>query len=215
MIRFIKAAAGSRGSAAENVHKNATSLPPRDAAFPWMFVSANHVFRTGKRLVLWGSAWCDGRRVCSFIYNRSGRRRRGPIGHAQLNDAPGTVALTDSQTVQSTRRICTRVPAHCQIILLVIDSSRCEACAAERGKDATTGWVLTNCFRVLSVWNELSVCFKPWKQTLSSICTASKSCHAQGSSFTRVKPTFTACARLAGPCFLKRAEEELIKLATF
>ncbi len=108
--------------------------------------------------------------------------------------------------------MCAGGPAHGQIIPLVIDSSRCEACAAQRGKETTKGECITYCFCVLSVWNYNSVTIKPRRGTLPSLCKARDSCHARCSSFTRVKPTFTASARLTSPSFLERAEE---KLATF
>lgn len=158
------------------------------------------------RLVLWGSS-------CSSFTQKSRRRRRRQIRHAHVLYDVWAVTLTDSQTVQQTRWKCARDSAHCQIILLVIDFSRCEACAAERGKDATAGWV-HNCFCLLSVWNWMSVCFKTSRGTLSSICRACDYCHAQCSSFTRVKSTFATCARLASPSFLKRADE-MSQLATF
>ncbi len=74
------------------------------------------------------------------------------------------------------------------------------------------GECITYCFCVLSVWNYNSVTIKPRRGTLPSLCKARDSCHARCSSFTRVKPTFTASARLTSPSFLERAEE---KLATF
>jgi len=46
--------------------------------------------------------------------------------------------LTDSKIVQQAES-AQETPQTFQIILLVIDFSRCEACAAERGKDATAG----------------------------------------------------------------------------
>lgn len=79
-------------------------------------------------------------------------------------------------------------------------------------KTLPQGECITYCFCVLSVWNYKSVTIKTRRGTLPSICKARDSCHARCSSFTRVKPTFTACARLASPSFLERAEE---KLATF
>lgn len=76
-------------------------------------------------------------------------------------------------------------------------------------KTLPQGECRTYCFCVLSVWNYKSVTIKTRRGTLTSICKARDSCHARCSSFTRVKPTFTASARLIGPSFLERAEEKL------